>query len=139
MIVDTPFNFVVPDTFKLLAFNIDVLDKLFKLLNIVVDVAFKLFIDRVEFMDKLFKLLNIVVDVAFKLFIDNIDDVDKLFKLLNIVVDVAFKLLIDNIVFGPMTDPPTFKVDKIVALLVVKLYELISYMPELFIILFIIY
>ena len=28
-----------------------------------------------------------------------------------VVVVVAFKLLIDYIVFGPMTDPPTFNVD----------------------------
>ena len=70
---------------------------------------------------------------------DNIELVDKLFKWLNIVVVVAFKLLIDDIVFGPMTDPPTFNDDYIVAWFDVKLYEVISYIPELFIILFIIY
>jgi hypothetical protein len=86
-----------------------------------------------------FILLNNVVDVAFNLLIDNVEVVDKLFKLLNIVVEVAFKLLIDDIVFDPMTDPPTFNDDNKVALLVVKLYELTSYIPELFIILFIIY
>ncbi len=31
--VENPFNFVVTDTFKLLAFNIDALDKLFRLLK----------------------------------------------------------------------------------------------------------
>jgi hypothetical protein len=35
--------------------------------------------------------------------------------------------------------PDTFNVDNIVALFDVKLYEVISYIPELFIILFIIY
>jgi hypothetical protein len=34
----------------------------------------------------------------------------------------------------PTTSPPIFNVDNIVALLVVKLNEVISYMPELFII-----
>jgi hypothetical protein len=162
--------------FKLLIDNVELVDKLFKLLKIVVDVLFKL--NRFEFIvntDKpdvvifptTFNVLFIVVilfnvvDPAtfnddnnvdelettkleklvllFKLLIDNVELVDKLFKLLKIVVDVAFKLLIDDIVFGPMTDPPTFNDDNIVALFDVKLYEVISYIPELFIILFIIY
>ena len=46
-----------------------------------VDVLFKLVIDKVELVDKLFKVLNIGVDVLFKLVIDNIEFVDKLFKL----------------------------------------------------------
>ncbi len=39
-------NYVVPNTFKLLAFNIDALDQLFnlKLSNIVVEVGFELLI-----------------------------------------------------------------------------------------------
>ncbi len=37
---------------------------MFKLLHINVDVAFKLSIDNVEISDKLFKLLKIVVDVT---------------------------------------------------------------------------
>ena len=41
----------------------DDVDNEFKLLYIVVDVAFKLVIDNVELLDKLFKLVNIVVDV----------------------------------------------------------------------------
>ena len=49
------------------------------------DVLFKLLIDSVELVDKLFKLLNIVFDVVFKLLIDNVEFVDKLFKLVNIV------------------------------------------------------
>jgi hypothetical protein len=105
----------------------------------VVDVVFNLFIDNVELVDKLFKLLLIVVVVVVKLLIDIVELVDKLFKLLKMVVDVAFKLLIDDIVFGPMTDPAIFNDDNIVALFDVKLYEVISYIPELFIILFIIY
>ena len=36
------------------------------LLKIVIDVAFKLLILNIELIDKLFKLLNIVVDVLFK-------------------------------------------------------------------------
>ena len=80
-----------------------------------------------------------VVDVDCKFDIFKFEYVDKLFKLLNVVVVVAFKLLIDNIVFGPMTDPPTFNVDNMVALFEVKLYEVISYNPELLLILFIIY
>ena len=58
--------------------------------------------------------------------------VDNEIKLLNIVVVVAFKLLIDNIVFGPMTDPPTFSVDNMVTLFEVNLYEVISYIPDIF-------
>ncbi len=58
---------------------------------------------NIELVDKLFKLLKIVVDVLINLLIDNIELVDKLFNLLNIVVVVAFKLLIDDIVFCPMT------------------------------------
>ena len=34
--------------------------------NNVVDVAFKLLIDNIELVDKLFRLVNIVVDVKFK-------------------------------------------------------------------------
>ena len=37
----------------------------------IVDVAFKLFIDNIELVDKLFKLLNIVVEVLLELLIDN--------------------------------------------------------------------
>jgi len=81
----------------------------------------------------------VVDDVDCKFDIFNDEYVDNEFRLLNIVVVVAFKLLIDNIVFGPMTDPPTFNVDNMVALFEVKLYELISYIPELLLILFIIY
>jgi hypothetical protein len=66
------------------------------LLNNVVDVAFKLLIDNVELVDKLFKLLKIVVDVVFKLLIDNLEFVEKLFKLLKMVVDVACRLVIFN-------------------------------------------
>jgi len=69
------------------------------LLNIDVDVLFKLLIDNIELVDKLFKLLKVVVDVAFKLLINNIELIEKLFKLLKVVVDVLFKLLIDNIEF----------------------------------------
>jgi hypothetical protein len=129
------FNVVDPATFND-DNNVDELEttKLEKLV-----LLFKLLIDNVELVDKLFKLLKIVVDVLFNLFIDNVELVDNEFKLLNIVVDVAFKLLIDDIVFGPMTDPPTFNDDNIVALFDIKLYEVISYIPELFIILFIIY
>ncbi len=61
----------------------------------LVDVALKLLIDNIELVDKLFKLLKVVVDVALKLLIDNIELVDKLFKLLKKVVDLLFKLLID--------------------------------------------
>jgi hypothetical protein len=126
--------------FKLLIDNIELVYKLFKLLKIVVDVVFNLFIVNVELVDKLFKLLLIVVVLVVKLLIDNVELVDNEFKLLNTVVDVAFKLLIDDIVvFGPMTDPPTFNDDNIVALFDIKSYEVISYIPELFIILFIIY
>ncbi len=39
----------------------------FVLFNNDVDVKFKLLIDKVELVDKLFKLLNIVLDAAFKL------------------------------------------------------------------------
>jgi hypothetical protein len=126
-------------SFKLSIFNQLKREKLFKLFKVVVDVACRLDIFNAEFVDKLFKLLKMVVDVVFNLLIDNVELVDKLFKLLNIVVVVAFKLFIDDIVFGPMTDPPTFNDDNIVALFDVKLYEVISYIPELFIILFIIY
>jgi hypothetical protein len=131
MVVDVVFNLFID--------NVELVDKLFKLLLIVVVVVVKLLIDIVELVDKLFKLLKMVVDVVFNLFIDNVELVDKLFKLLKMVVDVAFKLLIDDIVFGPMTDPAIFNDDNIVALFDVKLYEVISYIPELFIILFIIY
>ena len=57
-------------------------NKLVKLVlfNNVVDVLFKLLIDKVELVDKLFKLVNIVVEVLFKLLIDNVEFVDKLVK-----------------------------------------------------------
>ena len=57
-------------------------NKLVKLVlfNKLVDVAFKLLIDSIELVDKLFKLLNIVVEVLFKLLIDNVEFCDKLFK-----------------------------------------------------------
>ena len=86
--------------------------------------------------DNEFRLLKVVVDVDCRFDIFNDEYVDNEFKLLNIVVVVDCKLLI---VFGPMTDPPTFNVDNMVALFEVKLYELISYIPELLLILFIIY
>ena len=116
--------------------NVEFVDRLFKLLNMVVDVAFKfeidvvwLFIDNVEFVDKLFKLLNTVVDVAFKLFIDSVELVDNEFKLLNMVLDVVLIPLIADVI----SDPLTFNDEKIVALFDNKLNEVISYMPELFI------
>ncbi len=90
-------------------------------------------IDKVEFCDNKFKLLNLVVDVAFKLLIDKVEFCDNEFKLLIIVIDVIFKLEIDDIVFGPIIAPPTFKDDIIVALFDIKLYEFISYIPELLI------
>jgi hypothetical protein len=92
-------------------------DNEFKLLKIVVEVLFKLLIDNVDDVDIEFKLLKIVVDVLFKLFIDNVDDVDKLFKF----------------VFVAKVEPFTVNDDKIVALFAIKLYELRSYNPELFI------
>ena len=64
--------------------------------NKVIDVAFNLIIDNIELFDKLFKLLNIVFDVVFKLFIDNIDDVEKIQKnylnyyLLHIVLNLVY-------------------------------------------------
>jgi hypothetical protein len=88
-----PEPIILPTIFNVDS-NVDELETI-KLVKFVL--LFKLLIDNVELVDKLFKLLKIVVDVLFKLFIDNIDDVDKLFKLLNIVVEVLFKLLIDNI------------------------------------------
>ena len=97
-----PEPIILPITFNELLI-VDELEtnKLVKLvlLNIDVDVLFKLLIDNIELVDKLFKLLKIVVDVAFKLLIFNIEFVDNEFKLLNIVVDVAFILLIENIEF----------------------------------------
>ena len=71
VIFNDEFIVDAPDTnklVKLVLFNNDV------------DVAFKLLIDNVELVDKLFKLLNIVFDVLFKLLIDNVDVCDKLFK-----------------------------------------------------------
>ena len=62
-------------------------------MNNVVDVAFKLLIDNVELVDRLFKLVSIVVDVKFKLLIDVVCPLTKF----NNVVDVVFKLLIDNV------------------------------------------
>ncbi len=89
----------------------------------MVDVAFKLLIDNVELVDKLFKLLNIVVDVDCSFDIFNDENMDTLFKFESVA----------NV------DPLTVNDDKTVALLTIKLYALISYIPELFIILFIIY
>ena len=67
-----PEPIVLPITFNELLI-VDELEtnKLVKLvlLNIDVDVIFKLFIDNIELVDKLFKLLKIVVDVLFKLLI----------------------------------------------------------------------
>ena len=93
-------NNVLPLTFNVefnvVAPEINILVK-FVLFNNDVDVAFKLLINKVELVDKLFKLVNIVFDVLFKLVIDNLELVDKLFKLVNIVFDVLFILLIDSI------------------------------------------
>ena len=72
---------------------------------------------KLLYVDNEFKLLKIVVDVLFKLLIDNIDDVDKLF----------------TFVFVANVEPLTVNDEKIVALYAVKLYELRSYNPELFI------
>jgi hypothetical protein len=47
----------------------------------VVDVAFKLLIFNIEFVEILFKLVNNVIDVIFKLLIFNVELVDKLLKL----------------------------------------------------------
>ena len=78
---------------------------------------FVLLILKLLYVDNEFKLLKIVVDVLFKLLIDNIDDVDKLF----------------TFVFVANVEPLTVNDEKIVALYAVKLYELRSYNPELFI------
>jgi hypothetical protein len=59
-------NVVNPDTFND-DNNVDELETN-KLVKFVL--LFKLFIDNIELVDKLFKLLNIVVDVAFILLID---------------------------------------------------------------------
>ena len=72
----------------------------------------------------------------------NLLKVDFEFKLLNMVVDVAFKLLILEFTVNtdrpePIILPATFKVDQTVALVAIKLYELTSYNPELFILQFI--
>jgi hypothetical protein len=77
----------------------------------------KLPIFKLLYDDNEFKLLKIVVEVLFKLLIDNVDDVDKLFKF----------------VFVAKVEPFTVNDDKIVALFAIKLYELRSYNPELFI------
>ncbi len=104
------------------------------------DVVFKLWINNLEFVDKLFKLLKMVVDVVFKLLVNNVEFVDKLFKLFKVVVDVACRLDIFNaenedtlFKFESVAnvDPLTVNDDKIVALLTIKLYALISYTPEL--------
>ncbi len=68
--------------------NVDELETI-KLEKLVL--SFKLLIDNIELVDKLFKLLKIVVDVLFKLLIDNIELVDKLFKLL--LIPLLFKKL----------------------------------------------
>ena len=95
-----------------------------------------------------FKLLNMVVDVAFKLSMFNLLKVDNEFKLLKMVVDVAFQLSMFNLlkvdklftfVFVAKVEPLTVNDDKMVALVVIKLYELTSYNPELFILEFIYY
>jgi len=122
---------VVDVTFKLSIFNLLYVDNEFILLKMVVDVLFKLFIDN-------------IVDIAFefKLFIDIVVFVEYEFKLLNIVVAVLFKLSIDNFVyvdneftfeFVANVEPLTFNDEIIVALYAMRLYELISYNPELFI------
>ncbi len=49
-------------------------------------------LDNVELVDKLFKWLNVDADALFKLLIDYIELADKEVKWLKIVVDVAFKL-----------------------------------------------
>ncbi len=41
--------------------------------NKVLDVALKWLIDDVELVDKLFKWLNVVVDIAFKWLIDHVE------------------------------------------------------------------
>jgi hypothetical protein len=58
--------------------------------------------------------------------------------LINNVDPETFNELLIVVVFNCVY-PETLNVDKIVALLDFELYELISYTPELFIILFIIY
>ena len=58
------------------------------------DVEFKLLIDNVELVEKLFKLLNIVFDVLFKLLIDNVELVDKLFKFVFVANTVKSGLFI---------------------------------------------
>ena len=73
-------------------FNVELLDKLFKLENIVVLVEFKLDIDVVW----VFNIPNILVLVEFKLFIDSVVLDDNELRLENIVVDVEFKLLVLN-------------------------------------------
>ena len=67
-------------------------------MNIVVLVAFKLLIYNVELVDNEFKLLNVVVDVAFKLLAYNVELVDNEFELVSIVLlEVAFRLFIDSV------------------------------------------
>ena len=65
--------------------------------------------------EKSFKLLKVVVDVACRLDIFNAENEDTLFKFESIA----------NV------DPLTVNDDKLVALLTIKLYALISYTPEL--------
>ncbi len=77
-VIDVVWPFIKPNkvvevAFKLLIENVELVDLLFKLLNVVFDFAVKSF-------EKLFKLLIIVVHVAFKLLIDNVECADKLFK-----------------------------------------------------------
>ncbi len=128
VIVELPINEfiifynVVDVVFKLLIDNVELVDKLFKLLNMVVDVVLILLIDNVEFVDILFTLLNIVVEVALILLIDNVELVDKLFKLLKMVVEVVLKLLrFEFIVNTDKSDvvisPTTFNEEVMVLLL----------------------
>ena len=66
------FNLDVPETFKLLAFNVEGFVKLLMYNNNVVDVAFKSSIFNLLKVDNEFKLLKMVVDVAFNLAIFNL-------------------------------------------------------------------
>jgi hypothetical protein len=106
------FNVVVPDTFNDDK-NVDdpKTNKFVKLVlfKIVVDVAFKLLIDNVELVDKLFKLLKIVVDVLFKLMrfelIVNTDKPDV------VIFPTTFNVLFIVVILFNVVDPATFNDD----------------------------
>ena len=79
------------------------------LLNIDVDVLFKLLIDNIELVDKLFKLLKIVVDVLFKLMrfelIVNTDKPDV------VIFPTTFNVLFIVVILFNVVDPATFNDD----------------------------